>query len=69
MANYFYQAGINLTIYLQSLGDWLIPFVLNQGLHGFSWTVNSWIFLGALVAVPSILENEQKRKRNLEANA
>ncbi len=47
------------------LGDWFTPFVLNQGLHGYSWTVNSWIFFGALAAVPYILRNEQLRNEQL----
>lgn len=41
------------------LGDWFTPFVYNQGLVGFSWTINSWIFLGALVALPNILAGER----------
>jgi hypothetical protein len=36
------------------LGDWFTPFVLNQGLHGFSWTVLNWIFLGGMVAIPAL---------------
>ncbi|MBI5302403.1 MAG: O-antigen ligase family protein [Chloroflexi bacterium] len=40
------------------LGDWFTPFVYNQGLIGFSWTINSWIFLGALTAIPKILARE-----------
>jgi len=50
-------------------GDWFTPFVLNQGLHGFSWTISSWIFLGALVAVPVILSSEQERRERLEASS
>lgn len=44
------------------LGDWLIPFVLNQGLHGFSWTVSSWIILGALPAVAKMVDQQRARK-------
>lgn len=61
--------GLAAVLVAMLLGDWFTPFVLNQGLHGFSWTVSSWIFLGALVAVPFILNNAQKRKENFEANA
>jgi membrane-associated phospholipid phosphatase len=28
MTTYFYEAGINFTLYLQSLGDWLVPVML-----------------------------------------
>jgi len=52
--------GLAAVLLAMALGDWFTPFVLNQGLHGFSWTVNSWIFLGALVAVPFVLNNEQE---------
>lgn len=41
------------------LGDWFTPFVYNQGLVGFSWTINSWIFFGALAAIPKILSREE----------
>jgi hypothetical protein len=51
------------------LGDWFTPFVLNQGLHGFSWTVNSWIFLGALVAVPLVVDQERNKEGHLETDA
>jgi O-antigen ligase len=30
------------------LGDWLIPFVYNQGIAGYRYTVYSWLFLGFL---------------------
>lgn len=60
--------GLVAVLAAMFLGDWFTPFVLNQGLHGFSWTVNSWIFLGALVAVPFILDNEQVRGESHEAN-
>lgn len=41
------------------LGDWFTPFVYNQGLVGFSWTINSWIFLGALAAIPNLLNRAE----------
>ena len=53
--------GLAAVLVAMFLGDWFTPFVLNQGLHGFSWTVNSWIFLGALVAVPSIRRAGEER--------
>jgi hypothetical protein len=29
-----------------ALGDWVIPFVYNQGIDGFRYTVHTWVFLG-----------------------
>jgi len=51
--------GLTAVLAAMSLGDWFTPFVLNQGLHGFSWTVSSWIFLGALVAVRQIVDRQE----------
>jgi O-antigen ligase len=34
-----------------ALGDWVIPFVYNQTIAGFRYTVHNWIFLGALAAM------------------
>lgn len=34
-----------------ALGDWFIPFVYNQTIAGFSHTVYSWLFLGALASM------------------
>ena len=53
--------GIAAVIVAMMLGDWFTPFVYNQTLAGFSWTVQSWIFIGALCAVPSILRNDRHR--------
>jgi len=50
--------GVAAVAVAMALGDWFTPFVFNQGLAGFSWTVQSWIFMGALCAVPVIIRNE-----------
>jgi hypothetical protein len=50
--------GVAAVIVAMMLGDWFTPFVYNQTLAGFSWTVQSWIFIGALCAVPSILRSD-----------
>jgi len=34
-----------------AFGDWFIPFVYNQSIAGFSYTVYSWIFLGGALAL------------------
>ena len=44
-------AGIVAVMIAMLLGDWFTPFVLNQGLHGYSWTVQSWIFFGAMISL------------------
>jgi hypothetical protein len=52
------------------LGDWFTPFVFNIGLNGFAWTVSSWIFLGALAAVPLFLgKGPGKGREPLEGTA
>lgn len=61
--------GLAAVLVAMFLGDWFTPFVLNQGLHGFSWTISSWIFLGALVAVPVVLDNECGKEQVFEANS
>jgi O-antigen ligase len=45
------QGGFGALIALMvamSQGDWLIPFVYNQTIAGFRYTVHSWVFLGFL---------------------
>ena len=41
---------IGLIVAMQ-LGDWFIPFVYNQTIVGFQYTVHSWVFLGFLAAL------------------
>jgi hypothetical protein len=36
------------------LGDWILPFIYNVGLHGFRSSVFGWLFLGGLVALEQI---------------
>jgi hypothetical protein len=37
-----------------ALGDWVIPFVYNQTLAGFRFTVHNWLILGALAGLPHL---------------
>ncbi|MGE3508972.1 MAG: O-antigen ligase family protein [Vicinamibacterales bacterium] len=55
--------GIAAVVVAMGLGDWFTPFVFNQGLAGFSWTVQSWIFFGALCAIPAVLNGRFARTR------
>jgi O-antigen ligase len=47
-------AGLLATIGAMALGDWFIPFVYNQGIGGFRFTVHSWVFLGFLAGLALI---------------
>lgn len=42
--------GLIGAIVAMALGDWVIPFVYNQGIAGFRYTVHTWVFLGFLSA-------------------
>jgi hypothetical protein len=50
--------GIVAVAVAMMLGDWFTPFAYNQTVAGFAWTVQSWIFIGALCAVPTMLRGE-----------
>jgi O-antigen ligase len=41
-----------------ALGDWVIPFVYNQTIAGFSYTIETWIGIGMLVALDAISRSE-----------
>lgn len=58
----FYEAlaiaslgGLAGCIVMMGFGDWLIPFAYTQTIAGFSYTVYSWIFIGALMALDQML--------------
>jgi hypothetical protein len=40
------------------LGDWILPFVYNVGMRGFSTSMMGWFFLGGLVALERIYRKE-----------
>ncbi|MCC7369117.1 MAG: O-antigen ligase family protein [Chloroflexi bacterium] len=42
--------GLIGAVIAMALGDWVIPFVYNQGIAGFRYTVHTWVFLGFLAA-------------------
>ena len=44
-------AGIFGVLAAMALGDWFIPFVYNQTIAGFRYTVYSWLFFGYLAAL------------------
>lgn len=41
------------------LGDWILPFVYNVGLHGLRASLIGWLFLGGLVALEQIYRNPE----------
>ena len=43
--------GLVGVIVAMALGDWFIPFVYNQTIAGFRYTVHSWVFLGFLASL------------------
>jgi O-antigen ligase len=43
--------GLVGLVVAMSQGDWLIPFVYNQTIAGFRYTIHSWVFLGFLSSV------------------
>lgn len=49
------------------LGDWFTPFAYNQTIAGYAWTVQSWIFIGALCAVPTMLRGELAQAATLRS--
>jgi hypothetical protein len=34
-----------------AFGDWMLPFAYTQTIAGFDYTVYSWLFIGALLAL------------------
>ncbi|MCC6177944.1 MAG: O-antigen ligase family protein [Chloroflexi bacterium] len=44
-------AGLAGALVAMFLGDWVIPFVYNQGIGGFRYTVHTWVFLGFMAAL------------------
>nr|MCU0495145.1 hypothetical protein [Chloroflexaceae bacterium] len=42
------------------LGDWILPFAYNQGIAGYRYTVYSWIFLGLLLSVNQMLNQQEQ---------
>jgi len=49
--------GLVGTLAAGMLGDWILPFVYNVGLHGYRSSVIFWLFLGGLVALEQIIRH------------
>jgi O-antigen ligase len=61
-AGYAYGAtgGLVAVLVAMGLGDWFIPFVYNQGIAGFRYTVQSWVFLGLLAGLATAPARESE---------
>jgi hypothetical protein len=45
------------------LGDWVLPFAYNIGVGGFKHTVFTWIFLGIIISINTILDRQSDATR------
>lgn len=52
-------AGWAAALASMMLGDWVLPFVYNQGIEGFRHAVFSWIFLGLLISVRQMMQQQE----------
>lgn len=46
------------------LGDWVLPYVYNVGLVGFRASGLGWMFMGGLVALQRIEQDDSEKKKN-----
>ena len=56
--------GLAGAVVAMALGDWVLPFVYNQGIGGFRYTVHTWVYLGlmaGLAAVPAVAVKRRSR--------
>ncbi len=49
--------GLAGTVVAGMLGDWILPFVYNVGVHGYRSSIFFWLFLGGLVALEQIIRH------------
>jgi O-antigen ligase len=40
------------------LGDWVLPFLYNQGVPGYRYTMYSWIFVGLLISIRQLIKRQ-----------
>lgn len=51
-------AGLAGSLVAGVLGDWILPFVYNVGFFGFRASLFTWLFLGGMLALKTIVEGE-----------
>jgi hypothetical protein len=56
------MAGLVGSLAAGMLGDWIIPFVYNIGLDGFRTSVFAWLFLGGLVLIERLVNQDNTLK-------
>jgi hypothetical protein len=53
--------GLAGAVVAMLLGDWVIPFVYNQTIAGFRYTLYTWLFLGALMSMYAMRQRRSFR--------
>ena len=46
--------GLIGCIVIMAFGDWMLPFAYTQTIAGFNYTIYSWLFIGALLALDNM---------------
>jgi hypothetical protein len=57
-------AGLGGSLAAGMMGDWILPFVYNVGVHGMRASLLGWFFLGGLVALEQITKKPQVENLN-----
>jgi len=57
--------GLVGTLAAGMLGDWVIPFIYNVGVHGFRSSVFTWIFLGGVVVLEQVYRNKNTQEEQI----
>lgn len=62
-------AGWAAALVSMIFGDWVLPFVYNQGIAGFRYAIYSWLFLGLLIVARTMAEQQAREGRPQAAPA
>lgn len=62
-------AGWAAAMAAMMLGDWILPFVYNQGVAGFRYAVYSWLFLGLLIVARRMIDEQAAAGETIAAPA
>jgi O-antigen ligase len=60
-------AGTCGCLVIMAFGDWLLPFAYTQTIEGFNYSVYSWLFMGLIVALDQITDQEKKLESKTHA--
>ncbi len=61
-------AGSIACIAIMAFGDWLVPFAYTQTIAGYNYTVYSWLFFGALLALDRLSNETVSINRSEQAS-